>query len=100
MITESQDFDYRTLGNSELATCLERIHPFNTWGSIEKGCIEAASRLRALTKTIASKDAEIARLREAMARIMHAEKTPPLTNMSRADMREIAGAALAQVVKP
>lgn len=43
---ESPDFDYATLSDEELAVCLERVHPFNTWMSIEKGCIDAARRIR------------------------------------------------------
>ena len=41
------------------------------------------------------------RYREALESIMHARRNPnvALTNMSRAGMREVAGAALAQGVK-
>ena len=55
---------------------------------------------RRLERALAKANADKAVLVEALEKIMRAVKTPPLTNMSRADMREIAGAALAQVVKP
>ena len=69
-----------------------------TYASRQGSEFEALARR--LERALAKANADKAVLVEALEKIMRAVKTPPLTNMSRADMREIAGAALAQVVKP